>query len=132
MAEQLNVRVPKSTSNQMADLIEWTGMTQTQIVIQALDRLHHSYKQESEAEMGFIAYKRSLNAGFASETVSALDGVIVDQFSQTQNAASWVDGLPNRIGAPVSSLKGLGFRRITNQEQVDTLYARLQERSIQE
>lgn len=46
MAEQLNVRIPKSTESQIDDLLAWTGMTQTQLVIQSIDRLHNSYKQE--------------------------------------------------------------------------------------
>lgn len=48
MAEQLNVRIPKSTSDQIDDLITWTGMTQTQIVLQAIDRLHQTYKKERD------------------------------------------------------------------------------------
>jgi len=46
MTTQLNVRIPKSTEKQIEDLLKWTGMTQTQLVIQAIDRLHQEYKKE--------------------------------------------------------------------------------------
>ena len=45
---QLNIRTPKSTESQIDFLIEETGMTQTQIVIQAIDRLTQAYKAEKE------------------------------------------------------------------------------------
>lgn len=40
MPEQFNVRIPKSTGKQIEDLVRQTEMTQTQIVILAVDRLH--------------------------------------------------------------------------------------------
>jgi|SRR5579859_2333395 len=49
MAEQLNVRIPKSTENQLDELREWTGMTQTQLVIQAIDRLYQELTKEKAA-----------------------------------------------------------------------------------
>lgn len=67
MSEQLNVRVPSSTSQQIKDLIDWTGMTQTQMVLQAIDRLHQSYKQERGQNMrsiGKASYIGSEGAAF--------------------------------------------------------------------
>lgn len=52
MSEQLNIRAPKSTIEQIKDLQEWTEMTQTQIVIQAVDRLHRDYKEEQRKQGG--------------------------------------------------------------------------------
>lgn len=46
MTTQLNVRIPKSTEKQIEELRAWTGMTQTQIVIQAIDRLHQEYEKK--------------------------------------------------------------------------------------
>jgi hypothetical protein len=46
MTKQLNVRVPKITKQQIKDLQRWTGMTQTQTLLMAIDRLHQEYKRE--------------------------------------------------------------------------------------
>ena len=46
MTIQLNMRIPESTAKQIKDLRSWTGMTQTQLVIQAIDRLHQEHKRE--------------------------------------------------------------------------------------
>lgn len=45
MSEQLNVRIPMSTDMQIEELRKWTEMTQTQLVILAIDRLHQSQKR---------------------------------------------------------------------------------------
>jgi excisionase family DNA binding protein len=50
MADQLNVRIPPITDVQIVDLMQWTGMTQTQIVTQAIDRLHQETKKSREAD----------------------------------------------------------------------------------
>ena len=57
MSEQLNVRIPKSTEKQIEDLLQWTGMTQTQLVIQAIDRLHQDYKRE-QRDRGNVSTER--------------------------------------------------------------------------
>jgi hypothetical protein len=46
MTEQLNVRIPTSTEKQIEELRVWTGMTQTQLVIQAIDHLHREYEKK--------------------------------------------------------------------------------------
>lgn len=46
MSEQLNIRAPKSTAKQIKDLQRWTEMTQTQLVILAIDRLHREYEEK--------------------------------------------------------------------------------------
>jgi len=50
MADQLNVRIPPITDSQIVDLMQWTGMTQTQIVTQSIDRLHQETKKSREAD----------------------------------------------------------------------------------
>lgn len=45
---QLNTRIPKSTEEQIKYLLHETGMTQTQIVIVAIDRYTQSVKAEKE------------------------------------------------------------------------------------
>jgi hypothetical protein len=129
MSRQLNARIPKSTEKQIDDLIEWTGMTQTQLIIQAIDRMHQEQKRERDKEMGYIAYKRDINAGFATETVLVKDGVVVDQSVKTHNAASEVEGLPDLLGSDISTLRGKGFRQITSQAQRDALIERYESRS---
>lgn len=57
MTEQLNVRIPKSTEKQIEELRQWTGMTQTQLVLLAIDRLHQDYKRE-QGEQGNASTER--------------------------------------------------------------------------
>lgn len=46
MATQFNVRIPESTEKQLEYLLKKTGMTQTQLVIQAIDRLFLAYQED--------------------------------------------------------------------------------------
>jgi hypothetical protein len=79
---------------------------------------------ESGKMTGFAAYRRGINAGFATETVLVNDGIIVDQFTQTYQEGDEVDRLRNRVGQPMASLKGLGFRRVTKASEVEQLHER--------
>ena len=47
MSKALSVRIPESTDRQIQKLIEVTGMTQTQLVIVAIDRF---FTQETKRE----------------------------------------------------------------------------------
>ncbi len=42
MNRQFNIRLPKHTEQQIKDLCEWYGMTQTQVILLSIDRLHTS------------------------------------------------------------------------------------------
>jgi hypothetical protein len=48
---QLNTRIPEITEKQLEELRQWTGMTQTQMLIVAIDRLHQEYERK-QAEKG--------------------------------------------------------------------------------
>lgn len=126
MKKQLNVRVPERTEKQLQEIIETQGMTQTQAVVTAIDRFHASIKQEEQTSM-VVAYQRDINAGFATETVLVVDSIVVDQFVKTYNQAAQVEGLPDLKGQLFASLRGKGFKRISNQRRVDELYEHYRE-----
>ncbi len=46
MTSQLNVRIPESTQEQIEKLVADTGMTQTQIVILAIDRFYQARERD--------------------------------------------------------------------------------------
>lgn len=48
--KQFNVRLPRSTQNQIAKLEAKTGMTQTQLMILAIDNLYYKYDAHIEPE----------------------------------------------------------------------------------
>ena len=48
MSQQVNVRLPKLTRDQIDELSETYGLTKTQVVILAVDRLTRALASESE------------------------------------------------------------------------------------
>ena len=48
MSQQVNVRLPELTYNQINDLSETHGLTKTQVVILAVDRLTRALASESK------------------------------------------------------------------------------------
>jgi phage tail tube protein FII len=48
--KQINVKLPRLTQTQLAELAQATGMTTTQIVVIALDRMHHQIVVQGEQE----------------------------------------------------------------------------------
>ena len=48
MAQQVNVRLPKLTRDQIEDLSETHGLTKTQVIILAIDRLTRALASETE------------------------------------------------------------------------------------
>jgi predicted DNA-binding protein len=62
---QYNVRLPEETTTQIQELIEATGMTQTQLMIVAIDRM---FQKEREFSM-----KRTTNPQEAAQAVQYVD-----------------------------------------------------------
>ena len=73
------------------------------------------------------AYQRNINAGFATETILVIDGAVVDHLVKASNQAAEVEELPDLTGRSFASLRGKGFKRITNQQRVDELYEHYRE-----
>ena len=48
--KQVNVKLPRLTQQQMSELAAATGMTTTQTVIVAIDRMHHQIIVAGEAD----------------------------------------------------------------------------------
>lgn len=48
--KQYNVRLPEHTQRQLAELIQVLGMTQTQILVLAIDRLHEEERRERKEQ----------------------------------------------------------------------------------
>jgi len=48
MTYHLNVRLPDHTEKQIKELLERTGMTVTQLVIVAFDRLYHTEEEKKQ------------------------------------------------------------------------------------
>jgi hypothetical protein len=49
-ARQINVKLPRLTQAQLSELAQATGMTVTQIVVIALDRMHHQLVVQGETD----------------------------------------------------------------------------------
>jgi hypothetical protein len=91
-ATQYNVRLPEGTAKQIQKLIESTGMTQTQLMIVAIDRM---YQQEELNKMALQkAIETSENNAVIAEyngMYTAIDGSLLDgNFSITTG----VQGMP--------------------------------------
>ena len=82
-ATQYNVRLPEGTAKQIEKLIKITGMTQTQLMIVAIDRIYQSYKEkqmmqwnsEKEAYFGVTSSGKAIRVEGVEYAESQQDGV---------------------------------------------------------
>lgn len=99
---QYNVRLPDATARQIQHLIESTGMTQTQLMIVAIDRMFH------QEELKKMALKKAIKASEHNAVIAeyngmytAVDGSALDgKFSITTG----VQGMPPTEHQEVSGI----------------------------
>lgn len=73
-----------------------------------------------------IVYKaREVDYGKGKQVVEVIDGVVADQWLQSNGNHSYTgDGNPELVGKSESSLRGFGFRKLTPSQQNDLLEQR--------
>jgi hypothetical protein len=121
MTGQFNVRLPAKTRKQLENMRSWSGMNDTQLTIEAIDHLHQEYKREYETPIGWSAYRRDVNAGFVTQTILVENGMVLQSYEEATRPGQEPGEWPDLAGKTLPELRGIGFTRIKNEREVETI-----------
>lgn len=75
--------------------------------------------------MTTVYKSREVDYGNGAQYIELVDGVVTDQWLQSNGNHSYTgDGNPEIVGQSESSLRGYGFRKLSQSQQNDMLEAR--------
>lgn len=120
MSTQYNVRLPDGTAKQIQKLIEVTGMTQTQLMIVAIDRMSREEertKQMINHEVTLIGFDGDINEVNAALVNAGIQTNPEEAESRGKESSVFVS--PMQIGEAVRVINDLGYETDEDDEDAE-------------